>query len=243
MKFPTKVPKKITPCPIKEAIFELRFETDLPEEIIPGILFNKLNNVFDKGVERLPILEMPEVIRVNEPGLKYAAHHVFLSEQYKLQIGPRAFSIICPGKYVGWTEFKKMIEFILGVIEEVNLVKKAERTGLRYVNVFESENVYQNLKMDFSIDNNTLIGEKNSISSEFSYSDFLCLLKISNLHRNQDKNQISIVDIDIIKNISDDASPDFLDLVSRSHDAEKEIFFGLLKDEYLANNYNPEYED
>lgn len=236
----SNVPIKISPCPIKEAVFELRFETDKSPEIIPGILYSKLSSEFSK-VERSPILEMPQIIRDSEPGLMYAPHHIFHSDLYKLQVGPKSVSLVCPDEYVGWTHFQNKICSILDVIDEIKLVKKATRTGLRYVNVFEEENIFENIKIGLSIDENPLIKEGNSIASEFQYSDFLCVLKISNQHLNAAQQQTSMIDIDIIRDLSDLDKPDFKQIVLKSHDIEKTIFFSLLKEDYLKNKYNPEY--
>ncbi len=242
MKFTTKkIPKKITPCPINEAIFELRFESNLSAEIIPGILFNELNSEFPT-IERLPILEMPQVIRDSNPNLKYSPHHVFQSEEYRFQVGPNAFSLICPKEYVGWGNFKEKIEFILEAVKAVSLIKQPVRTGLRYINLFENKNIFESLKIDLSIDGNPLIDHQNYIRSEFDYSGYKCLLSISNQSKTADADQASVVDIDIIKKISNEGDINYPDIITKSHTTEKEIFFSLLKEEYLET-FNPEYED
>ena len=41
-----KLPISISPCPIIEAIFEVRFEASVPGDAISGIIFNEFKNEF-----------------------------------------------------------------------------------------------------------------------------------------------------------------------------------------------------
>ena len=43
-----QIPKKITPCPILEAIVEIRFEPEEPDDAIFGIIYNKFKKRFPK---------------------------------------------------------------------------------------------------------------------------------------------------------------------------------------------------
>lgn len=62
---PDRLPSAINPCPIQEAVIELRYERPkgLIWDAVPGIVFSRLQ---DKGwdtLERLPIAEVPQEIR------------------------------------------------------------------------------------------------------------------------------------------------------------------------------------
>ena len=55
MKLPTiKLPKKITPCPILEAVVELRFDPSVEEGVVTGLVFSQMKGKFPK-LERLPL--------------------------------------------------------------------------------------------------------------------------------------------------------------------------------------------
>ena len=47
------IPKKISPSPILEAVVEIRFENELPSEVIFGKLYGALSTEFDQ-TEQLP---------------------------------------------------------------------------------------------------------------------------------------------------------------------------------------------
>jgi len=57
-----KIPKKIDPCPIVEAIVEIRFDSNLPGDAIFGVIYNQFKEDYPKFT-KLPILQLPEAIR------------------------------------------------------------------------------------------------------------------------------------------------------------------------------------
>lgn len=237
-----KIPSKITPCPIKEAIFELRFESNFPGDVLPGMLFEPCKKEFGDNiqVQRLPILDMPQAMRDSDPNLRYAAHYVYICEGYRFQIGPKSISLVSEEEYDGWDRFYQKIGFVIDLVEKLNIVQTPLRTGLRYINVFDHEDVFDYLKMDFALDGQTLVGQTNLVRSEFLYKDFVCCLNLSNRNRNALSKDYSLIDIDIIKDVTGCSKLDYRDLLVSSHEAEKEIFFSMLKNEYVEK-CNPEY--
>ena len=103
-----QLPKKISPCPIKEVICEIRFHSNLPEEAIFGVLYSKLQTEYTK-VERLPILQLPQVVRSQDPNLNYAPHYKLSNKNTIILIGPKVFSLANVGEYVGWHHFSNTI--------------------------------------------------------------------------------------------------------------------------------------
>lgn len=218
----SRIPSKISPCPIHEAVFELRFDSDFSSEVIPGLLYNELKDDFPE-IKKLPIMEMPQVIRDNEPNLQFAAHHVFTGQNFRFQVGPRSFSLVCPKEYVGWTQFKEKISFIFTAIDKIKLVKRPIRTGLRYINFFENEDIFNHVKVILSIDGNSLIGSQNLLRSEFEHNSFRCLLNINNQSKLKDIPG-STIDIDVIKNTSTTEDVDYTQIIYESHEVEKKYF-------------------
>ena len=88
-----KLPKLIDPCPIIEAIIEIRFESKLISDAIFGVIYNSVKETFPK-TENLPILQIPENIRINDPNLKYNPYYSLLNNNFILQIGPKVVSLI-----------------------------------------------------------------------------------------------------------------------------------------------------
>lgn len=53
------VPSRIFPCPIKEAMVELRFDSNLPaSDMIAGVLYTKFKDIFPR-VQNLPAHNLP----------------------------------------------------------------------------------------------------------------------------------------------------------------------------------------
>src|SRR5687768_13516679 len=103
-----RLPKKIEICPIIDAVIELRFESNLPPEIIPGIVYGKFGKRYPK-TEKLPLMEVPSSLRDSDPNLMYSPVYKLFNESFIFQIGPRVFSVLCPKEYKGWTSFKAEI--------------------------------------------------------------------------------------------------------------------------------------
>ena len=103
------IPTKITPCPIVEAIAELRFVTNLPDDAVFGVIYNKFHDEFE-GPEKLPVLQLPEAIRSQDPKLKYSPHYKFNKGDYIMQVGPKVFSLANVNDYVAWDRFSEKIK-------------------------------------------------------------------------------------------------------------------------------------
>lgn len=236
MKFSiNKVPKRISPCPIREAVFEIRYNTSIPSEVIPGLLYQGLAEKFPE-IQNLPILDMPESIRNNEASLTFAPHYSFKGDGYKFQVGPKSASLVCCEPYAGWGDFKDNINFILRSLGEANVIKEVTRTGLRYINVFKNTDVFESLNIQISIAGNDLIGNKNVIRSDFPYQDYRCIVQTSNDALDTlDDTSVSLLDIDVIRDISSSQKPNYEEILLESHKIEKEIFFSMLNDKYKKN--------
>ncbi|MFH2124995.1 MAG: TIGR04255 family protein, partial [Pseudomonadota bacterium] len=65
------LPKKITPCPLLEAVSEIRFSSKIEGAAVFGMLYEKLKSDYPGDVKKLPILQLPEQVRASEPSLKF----------------------------------------------------------------------------------------------------------------------------------------------------------------------------
>ncbi|MCE2887858.1 MAG: TIGR04255 family protein, partial [Pseudanabaena sp.] len=75
------IPKKITPCPILQAVVELRFETVLPSDAVFGILYSLLSSQYNT-FEKLPILQIPEILRSQDPNLRYQPAYKLIDDNF-----------------------------------------------------------------------------------------------------------------------------------------------------------------
>ena len=67
---PDRLPIKIDPCPIAEAILEIRFVTSESWPTLPGLLFAKIRERYPEQKD-LPLVQLPEEIRRREPAFTY----------------------------------------------------------------------------------------------------------------------------------------------------------------------------
>lgn len=237
-----QTPFKITPCPIYEAIVELRFESSLPEEVIAGLLYPGFKDKFPE-IEKLPILELPPAIRNGDPNLIYSPHFRFKRKDMTVNVGPRVFSVACPHPYVGWTNYSAEIQDAFKMAIKIGLINKAVRLGVRYINFFKDTDVFKELKVGMELNNNSIIGNKNNLRTEIIEGNFVNVVHVANNANIVFQKQIlngSIIDIDIVNNDGPSLIRDLYDLIEEAHNKEKLIFFSLLNEEFLKTMH-PEY--
>lgn len=238
------IPTKITPCPIVEAIAELRFVTNLPDDAVFGVIYNKFHNEFGKP-EKLPVLQLPEAIRSQDPNLIYTPHYKFYKGDYILQVGPKVFSLANVKEYAGWDTFSDKIRETFETLSELEIVVRIERFGLRYINLFADINIYEKSMLQIQLEDKNLSKNDNNLTIVMKTGDFAS--KLIMVNNAQVKLQIptdkttkgSIIDIDVslerkiqFENINE--------LIEDAHKEEKKLFFSLLNPDFLKT-FNPEY--
>lgn len=240
MKMIERHPKKLNKCPIAEAVIEIRYTTDYPSGAIFGLLFNEFKNDFPQ-VKKLPILNLPDVIRDNDTSLKYQPHYQLKSDYYLIQLGPNMVAINSIKTYVGWDDFADKIKRFLDSLEKCSLIKKTQRVGVRYINLFEQD-VFDGINLKISLNEKDFSSLKRTLKSTFEKSDFFVTLNISNdINMDKKRECSSVFDIDVFKGTDDDFDKEkLLSLINDAHRIEKSVFFGFLKDDFLAV-FDPQY--
>lgn len=132
------LPQSITPCPVIDALVEIRFEAGINSNAVFGVVYNELKEKFTK-VETLPILQLPEAVRTADPKLKYKAYYKISNPEFVVQIGPDVISISSFPEYVGWDRFSKTIIEIIDKVEQTPAIKAVRRVGMRYINFFPDD--------------------------------------------------------------------------------------------------------
>ena len=89
------IPKKITPCPIIESILEIRFNTKIPSEAIFGMVYSRIQGRFFPNMEKLPILQIPDQLRSNDPNLMFRPTHKLYKDNLLISDRSKSF---CFGK-------------------------------------------------------------------------------------------------------------------------------------------------
>jgi uncharacterized protein (TIGR04255 family) len=234
------VPKKITPCPIAEAVIELRFESTVPLDAIFGMIYSKVNKQFSKSTP-LPIVQLPEMVRSNEAALKFLPYYqCFGSDDFLLQIGGRVISLHSRSNYCGWPAFSEKIREIVSVLTELNIIEKYLRVGARYINNFP-ENIFSNINLSIQMNSVPVVDYQTNLLLQIPYKKFLNSLRLNtqaDLQTTEGNRKVSIIDIDTA---TEECAGDVLSIINEAHETEKKLFFGLLKNSYVANNFTVKY--
>jgi len=236
-----KLPKRIEPCPILEAIVELRFTSSFPHDAIFGIIYKEFKDVYPH-VEALPILQLPEIVREKDPTLLYKPYYKLTkNDGFLFQVGARVISLIRLAPYSGWSEFSIRFKEILDKVEELGIVKSFTRIGIRYINSFKF-NIFDKVNISLSIKEQSLGSFDTFIRSDIvTGGKFISTLQIANNAKIEKSGEIiecSIIDIDTF---IDNPKGDIWELIEEGHIEEKKLFFFLLKKDFLEKELNPTY--
>ncbi|URW79088.1 TIGR04255 family protein [Xiashengella succiniciproducens] len=232
------LPKNINPCPIVDALLEVRFTSKINANAVFGLIYSVLQKEFQK-VETLPILQLPDVVRASDPNLKYKPYYKISNENFVIQIGPDVISISSFPKYLGWELFSKIIFDALTKIESVGIINVIERIGIRYINFFET-NIFEKVNLKVCIGADDILYKNTIVRTEIEQGEFSSTLQVANNAIINGKLG-SIIDIDtfVTKNLDVFFSRK-TELINAGHLKEKELFYSLLKPEFL-NTLNPTY--
>jgi uncharacterized protein (TIGR04255 family) len=238
------LPKQITPCPINQAVVGIRFNSSLPPDAVFGVVYNKLKDLY-KSAEQLPILQIPEAVRNNDNSLLYQPHYKLTREHFAFQVGPKVISLaITDQKYTTWESFYEEIQNVFEKIKEIDFISDVVRAGLRYINFF-ADDIWKNININVKVIENEIAGEEIFLRTVLPREEYKVMLQTGNQLNLEENNQIvgraSIIDIDTsIEGENINFFEDMNSILGKAHSIQKEIFFGLLKEDFL-NSLNPEY--
>jgi uncharacterized protein (TIGR04255 family) len=228
-------PFSIEPCPIIDAVIEIRFTPNIDQNAVFGLLYNAIKEDFPGKVDS-------QTINTLEPGkTEFITSQIYkiANEEHVIQIGHNVLSISSFPKYTGWSKFFSATINYLHKIEGVGIISEVNRLGMRYINFFDND-IFPNIKINITLDKKE-IGYKNTqIKTEISHDNFTSNLLIANNIEVQKKIG-SIIDIDTYKMHNLEKFFEQKEqILQEIHDNEKKLFFSLLKDEFVAS-LNPQY--
>jgi len=237
------LPKKIRPCPIIEAIAELKFASAVLQDAIFGIIYQAFKDDFPGKVERLPILQLPEPLRSTDPNLKYQPYYRLIAGDLLFQIGPNVASINNVKNYLGWDIFSKKITETFSKLENLKIIKAIDRLAIRYINLFKLD-IFDNINLGIVINGEPLKALQTTLRTEIQRDDFINILQIANNANANIQNQVingSVIDIETVyKDSPNTLFKEMDNILGKAHLIEKRLFFSLLKEEFLKT-LNPEY--
>src|SRR5690606_29391031 len=151
--FPVKVvdplPTKIDPCPIVQAIFEIRFKTTTPWAQLPGKVAGLLREQY-VGKE-LPLFTLPEQFKQQYPGSIYLPQYQFHSNQFVVNLGPQMIGLgVQTMSYPGWTVVHAELNSFLSKVINDGFMEEGARLGVRYSDFFEF-NIFDRIDLDLAV--------------------------------------------------------------------------------------------
>ena len=238
------LPSSIHPCPIIDALVEMRFVAKVNPNAVFGLMYGALMHDYPGKISNLPIMQLPEAVRISDPSFKYKPQYRLLSKDVVIQIGPEVLSISSALPYIGWEKFKSHVIRILDLINENIIIDHVIRLGHRYINFFDTD-MLPNITMAFKMTEGYNIQNLQITTSvkDFSFENTIQFSNSSVMNFNlPGEKKGSIIDIDTYKNYSDDS---FLNNaaneIEEAHKCEKTLFFSLLTDSFIKN-LNPQYD-
>jgi uncharacterized protein (TIGR04255 family) len=237
------MPKSISPCPIREAVAEVRFESNVPPEAVFGIVYQALKSDFPKS-EALPIVALPTPIRDAVKDLAFQPHYRLQSETSVVLVGPKVIAVGMRGEYPGWPALSRRIKDTLRQFSQAGILKQTVRLGLRYISFFPFD-IYPNLLLRITVNDKSWDGDETFFKTVLSSGGCRSLLQIGKGLALADKpgETGSIIDID---SFTTETTGDFLSVLEKfletAHQSEKEHFFTVLKPEFLKS-LSPVYDD
>jgi uncharacterized protein (TIGR04255 family) len=237
----------ISPNPVVESIVEMRFDSDIPQNAIFGLLYSKLKDKFPE-VKSLPIMQLPEEIRIKSDQFKHKAWYQLEGNEIVVEIGPDVITFnqnkILDKGYSSWKDYSKTIFEIIELLKSTQAINSVKRVGIRYISFFEA-NIFENVKANVSIINNAVTKENTQLVTEIKSGLFTKRITLQNnalLAHNGLEKVGSLVDIDAYFSESIVDLGKIEKMVDDGHLELKELFFELLKEEFLKT-LNPVYEE
>jgi uncharacterized protein (TIGR04255 family) len=242
-----EIPIAIDPCPIVEAVVELRFDHNINSDAVFGIFYSKLNDRYPVA-NALDIKKKfsPEVIK-KAPEFKYKPHHQLRSQNpesnIRVNIGPNVISIVSKGKYLGWKKYSEDIHFVLKKMQKINFIEDFVRLGIRYMNFFEGD-ILENTELEINLEGQHLNSSWTQIIYEYNLDQYKNRINVWNnsiAERNNQNVYGTLIDIDTVYNKLF-GKGDVIKIIEKGHDIEKKLFYSLLKKEFVDNTLHPVYK-
>lgn len=243
-----RLPISIEPCPIVDATAELRFELAVPSAVAVGLAYERLVKKFPK-VSPLQTIPFPDEFRKINPGLAHQAQFRFESDEYVALLGTTMFAVGVNGPYTKWPLISPNFQEAFDLIREAKIIAMPIRFGFKYTNFFPG-NALPNLNVTFNVADTEVAEDGTLLQTQVLCQPFKILVQIitgaqitSTVLPVDPNRRGTLLSLDFFKEEPFEA--DFLEKISENlelaHTKEKELFFRLLKDEFLQR-LNPKYE-
>jgi uncharacterized protein (TIGR04255 family) len=234
-----KLPLKIDHDSLKDAVIQVVFSSKYHSSLILGKIHNLISDSFTFEANPDEILEGE-----NHKVHITPQHLTFKSESNSISINIVDNSIVFNtlNKYSGWDIYFPTINDVLTKCLDSGLINGIYRVGIRYVNEY-SFKIFEKIKPSINLLHLNQSLSHTQLRSEFEHGEFKIVINLINaINKNNQNQETSFIDIDVIKTFEPilKDKETLIDIIDKAHAKEKEIFFSLLNEDYLAS-LNPIY--
>jgi len=245
------LPKKLNPDNLKDTLVEIRYVQGIPQELMLGYVMSMLGT---SGYQYVAAPNQNINIALNSNqhvAFDFANNNggYFIKDNVRIQFTTNQIIFNCMAdKYIGWEKYLKIISDVISILYNKNVIKVFNRIGVRYISEFVNIDIYQGIKGKIDISNTglklensilRLVDESNNLKTYVTLTNKA--KRISPLLQEQEIVEASLVDISVYENFNPISDLNILNnKLNQIHTKQKEVFFGLIKDELLFT-LNPEY--
>ncbi len=231
-------PIKLEEDPIQEAIFELRFQTEIAAlaDLLPGMIFPRVRDRFPQS-ERLPSSFIPRELQQTQPELRYQPRHKISGDASSIGLGDFSVMLNTQRPYVGWEAFRPVILELVGLVREFKVVSKLERFSLKYSNLLQAADAKERYELtDFAghLGKVDLARSLTQVRTEFDESGFRHIVELigSAVVKNAkgESREGVYLAIDTICLDADGFFENPQKQLDAAHATEKAIFYSVLTD-------------
>ena len=234
-----RIPKILNRHFLRDAFVKIGFETQASANLVPGILYNRLQSswaVQDKGLKALTALGIDAAGSLSEIT-------TLTSEGYRMDVLERRITFNIQNDYPGWrTSYLPLLERTIPRLLEGNLMK-IKWVGLRYINDLEGKDIFQ--VTDRFVTKPFLGYEPKgqAIRTSLIRDGVGIVLNVSNNVRTLNDDQYtSVVDVDLEHKFQDTVdSSEILQILDKLHILNKQLVFGEILPEEFVADFGPTY--
>ncbi|MEZ4960432.1 MAG: TIGR04255 family protein [Saprospiraceae bacterium] len=241
-----QLPVKIEPDNLKDTLVEYHFQSDIPVEALAGLVYQELKEDF-KIVPRAS-----RAWQIDPQNLfKVDTHDGLLLTDDCIKIHLKSESILfnTVGKYPRWTQFSSCIYKVIEELFQAGFLKSIQRVGMRYISEYPEMSIFGVMKGSPSVLIPGGDRQNSTYRTEVNFEGCEVVLSIADkvpakTNTSAELTYFSLIDIIVAKLFHSKPITAIENLKAETnqvHRVEKQFFFGILTDEYIAS-LNPEYQ-
>jgi uncharacterized protein (TIGR04255 family) len=246
-----KLPSRLKKEPLVEAVFESRFASGVDaSDILPGFLHAALKGGVQ--IERLPIGELPKLIRDQDQQLASQPLVRVHAGQFTYLIGSKSLGISCNLPYPGWSGFNVAIQEMLGYLDASQIATAVTRYSMKYIDIIDSNSLADSVhqaNVSIKVGPHQLTDEAFKLQMSVRQDGILHLIEVgapglAQMSPGIQRNGL-LVAIDSIVETNVMPLPQFMNgssgRLKKLHSSNKAMFFDCLKPSTIAR-LEPVYE-